>query len=175
MSSSRQLPQRRARTFDVKDCRKSCTSYTLVVSFARYIVPFLFAVPYLVERAGGAAAAHFAGDLLDTKAQPKQHSRGYAHGTSDYGHGGEVGAAAAAAEGPTPRKNTPVKRGQHISAAGIFKRRAYVTLLYSQFIHGTRALGQSLRDSGTSADTVVLVTPDVSLEARDTLSKDGWM
>lgn len=65
--------------------------------------------------------------------------------------------------------------GRQVSAASEFKRRAYVTLLYSEFIHGTRALGQSLRDSGTSADTVVLVTPDVAQEARDTLSKDGWM
>lgn len=54
-------------------------------------------------------------------------------------------------------------------------RRAYVTLLYSDFIHGTRALGQSLRDSGTSADTVVLVTPDVKSETRETLKNDGWM
>lgn len=54
-------------------------------------------------------------------------------------------------------------------------RRAYVTLLYSDFIHGTRALGQSLRDSGTRADTVVLVTPDVKSETRETLKNDGWM
>lgn len=59
--------------------------------------------------------------------------------------------------------------------ASTTSRRAYVTLLYSDFIHGTRALGQSLRESGTSADTVVLVTPDVRPETRATLAEDGWM
>lgn len=54
-------------------------------------------------------------------------------------------------------------------------RRAYATLLYSDFIHGTRALGQSLRESGTTADTVVLVTPDVGKDTRKKLSEDGWM
>lgn len=54
-------------------------------------------------------------------------------------------------------------------------RRAFVTLLYSDFIHGTRALGQSLRETGTTADTVVLVTPDVRRDTRERLAKDGWM
>eukprot|EP00903_Cladosiphon_okamuranus_P008344 g8027.t1 len=54
-------------------------------------------------------------------------------------------------------------------------RRAYATLLYSDFIEGTRALGQSLRDSGTTADTVVLVTPDVRQETRERLTQDGWI
>lgn len=64
---------------------------------------------------------------------------------------------------------------REMTAERMAPRRAYVTLLYSDFLHGTRALGQSLRDTGTSADTVVLVTPDVTEQARDTLSKDGWM
>lgn len=51
---------------------------------------------------------------------------------------------------------------------------AYVTLLYSNFVSGTRALGQSLRDTGTKADTVVLVTPDVSDGTKTLLKKDGW-
>ena len=59
--------------------------------------------------------------------------------------------------------------------AGPPARRAYATLLYSDFIEGTRALGQSLRESGTTADTVVLVTPDVREETRETLARDGWM
>ena len=54
-------------------------------------------------------------------------------------------------------------------------RRAFVTLLYSDFIHGTRALGQSLRETGTTADTVVLVTPDVRRDTRERLAQDGWM
>lgn len=54
-------------------------------------------------------------------------------------------------------------------------RRAFVTLLYSDFIHGTRALGQSLRETGTTADTVVLVTPDVRRDTRERLAEDGWM
>lgn len=65
--------------------------------------------------------------------------------------------------------------GRRSTLENTSSRRAYVTLLYSDFIHGTRALGQSLRDSGTSADTVVLVTPDVKSETRDTLQNDGWM
>lgn len=60
-------------------------------------------------------------------------------------------------------------------AAAQPSRRAYATLLYSDFIEGTRALGQSLRESGTSADTVVLVTPDVRQETRQKLAEDGWM
>lgn len=54
-------------------------------------------------------------------------------------------------------------------------RKAYATLLYSDFVEGTRALGQSLRESGTSADTVVLVTPDVRQQTREKLAQDGWM
>lgn len=61
------------------------------------------------------------------------------------------------------------------ASAGVPMRRAYATLLYSDFIEGTRALGQSLRDSGTTADTVVLVTPDVRQETRERLAQDGWM
>ncbi|CAM9461097.1 unnamed protein product [Ectocarpus sp. 6 AP-2014] len=60
-------------------------------------------------------------------------------------------------------------------AAAQPSRRAYATLLYSDFIEGTRALGQSLRESGTSADTVVLVTPDVRQETRQKLAEDGWI
>ncbi|CAN0407179.1 unnamed protein product [Ectocarpus sp. 13 AM-2016] len=61
------------------------------------------------------------------------------------------------------------------AAAAQPSRRAYATLLYSDFIEGTRALGQSLRESGTSADTVVLVTPDVQQETKQKLAEDGWM
>jgi hypothetical protein len=53
-------------------------------------------------------------------------------------------------------------------------KRAYVTLLYSNFVAGTRALGRSLLDSGTDADLVVLVTPDVVQSTRTILEKDGW-
>jgi hypothetical protein len=53
-------------------------------------------------------------------------------------------------------------------------KRAYVTLLYSNFVAGTRALGRSLLDSGTDADLVVLVTPDVVQSTRAILEKDGW-
>lgn len=73
------------------------------------------------------------------------------------------------------RRMTSVGAADNNNKALSGKRRAYVTLLYSDFIHGTRALGQSLRDSRTSADIVVLVTPDVTPEARNTLSRDGWM
>lgn len=70
---------------------------------------------------------------------------------------------------------SPLARVAGGGAAGLPMRRAYATLLYSDFIEGTRALGQSLRDSGTTADTVVLVTPDVRQETRERLAQDGWM
>ena len=53
-------------------------------------------------------------------------------------------------------------------------KRAYVTLLYSDFLAGTRALGRSLLDTGTTADLVVLVTPDVPQASRRILELDGW-
>lgn len=65
--------------------------------------------------------------------------------------------------------------GEHFERIMGSSRLAYVTLLYSDFLHGTRALGQSLRETGTEADIVVLVTPDVTSRTRSTLAKDGWM
>ncbi|CAM9587286.1 unnamed protein product, partial [Phaeothamnion confervicola] len=50
---------------------------------------------------------------------------------------------------------------------------AFVTLLYSNFVHGTRALARSLHDSKTIADVIVLVTPDVSDSTRRTLACEG--
>jgi len=52
-------------------------------------------------------------------------------------------------------------------------RRAYVTLLYKDFLAAVRTLGQSLRNTGTTADMVVLVTPEVSESSRKTLQQDG--
>ncbi|CAM9974776.1 unnamed protein product, partial [Ectocarpus fasciculatus] len=92
---------------------------------------------------------HFAARALDAA---KQGSEG---GASGQHHHGKASPASAAAAQPS--------------------RRAYATLLYSDFIEGTRALGQSLRESGTSADTVVLVTPDVRRETREKLADDGWI
>lgn len=98
---------------------------------------------------------------------------------SPFGSGGAVrGASAAANPWPTSRAAlgdiaTGTSRNDLRSLAA--PRRAYVTLLYNDFLAGTRALGQSLRDSGTTADTMVLVTPDVPEGAREVLASDGWM
>lgn len=78
-------------------------------------------------------------------------------------------------EGGASTKHQHDKASPASMAAAQPARRAYATLLYSDFIEGTRALGQSLRESGTSADTVVLVTPDVRQETREKLAEDGWM
>ena len=53
---------------------------------------------------------------------------------------------------------------------------AYVTLLYtgSGFFSAVRVLGQSLRESGTTRDYVVLCMDDVEQWAKDVLAKDGW-
>ncbi|CAM9705404.1 unnamed protein product [Ectocarpus sp. 8 AP-2014] len=84
----------------------------------------------------------------------------------------------AAKQGSDGGASTQHQRGKASPAsvaAAQPSRRAYATLLYSDFIEGTRALGQSLRESGTSADTVVLVTPDVRQETRQKLAEDGWI
>jgi len=54
--------------------------------------------------------------------------------------------------------------------------RAYVALLYTDgaFVLGARVLGQSLRDNGTDADLVVLVSPAVSQASRAVLAAEGW-
>lgn len=90
---------------------------------------------------------------------------------------GAVSAANQAGGGvATTQKQQDILSPARVSVpAGFPMRRAYATLLYSDFIEGTRALGQSLRDSGTTADTVVLVTPDVRQETRERLAQDGWM
>ena len=53
-------------------------------------------------------------------------------------------------------------------------KQAYVTLLYNDFVAGTRALGRSLLDHESLGDMVVLVTPDVSSRTLMILEKDGW-
>eukprot|EP00271_Cylindrocystis_brebissonii_P019979 TRINITY_DN639_c0_g3_i1.p1 TRINITY_DN639_c0_g3~~TRINITY_DN639_c0_g3_i1.p1 ORF type:complete len:572 (-),score=88.70 TRINITY_DN639_c0_g3_i1:620-2335(-) len=53
---------------------------------------------------------------------------------------------------------------------------AFVTLLYGDsFLLGVRVLGQSLRDTGTLKDMVVLVSPDVSQQSIAVLQADGWL
>eukprot|EP00127_Corallochytrium_limacisporum_P006477 Clim_evm8s229 gene=Clim_evmTU8s229 len=67
------------------------------------------------------------------------------------------------------------------NAANDAGKYAYVTLLYGstelsldqQFI-GTRVLGQSIRESGTPHEYLVLVTPGVSNEYMRILADDGW-
>ena len=52
---------------------------------------------------------------------------------------------------------------------------AYVTLMYNGFFPAIRVLGQSLRESGTTRDYVVLCMDDVEKWARDILTRDGWI
>ena len=52
---------------------------------------------------------------------------------------------------------------------------AYVTLLYGSFLLGVRVLGQSLRESGTERDLVVLCTQDVPNLSMEILASDGWI
>ena len=67
----------------------------------------------------------------------------------------------------------PVPSGGPGGASLTSLRRAYVTLLYKDFLAAVRTLGQSLRNTGTTADMVVLVTPEVSETSRKTLQEDG--
>ena len=53
---------------------------------------------------------------------------------------------------------------------------AYVTLLYGEeYVLGVRVLGQSLRNSNTERDYVVLCTEDVSESIKSVLRSDGWI
>jgi len=57
----------------------------------------------------------------------------------------------------------------------VLGKEAYVTLLYGEdFFLGVRVLGQSLRETGTTRDQIVLLTEDVSREAEQILKQDGW-
>lgn len=93
------------------------------------------------------------------------------------GGGGGAGAEMEQAKGTaaTAQRQLEVSPRGGGDGGGSPQRRAYATLLYSDFVEGTRALGQSLRESGTTADIVVLVTPDVKQETRERLAQDGWM
>ena len=53
---------------------------------------------------------------------------------------------------------------------------AYVTLLYGdgKFVLGARVLGQSLRETGTTKDMIVLCTTDVQESSKEVLRADGW-
>ena len=52
---------------------------------------------------------------------------------------------------------------------------AYVTVLYGEFLVGVRVLGQSLKESQTERDRIVLCAPDVPDSAKEVLAKDGWV
>lgn len=53
---------------------------------------------------------------------------------------------------------------------------AYVTLLYGQeYALGVRVLGQSLRNTNTDRDYIVLCTEDVSESTKAVLRSDGWI
>ena len=53
-------------------------------------------------------------------------------------------------------------------------REAYVTLLFGDFLLGVRILGQSLEESGTKKERIVITASDVSQESQDILENDGW-
>ena len=54
-------------------------------------------------------------------------------------------------------------------------KNAYVTLLYNDFVEGVRVLGQSLRETKTQMDMVVLATESVGENTRNVLRRDGWI
>lgn len=54
-------------------------------------------------------------------------------------------------------------------------RDAYVTLLYGGFLLGARVLGQSLRETETKKDRIVLCTETVSEATQKVLKDDGWI
>ena len=51
---------------------------------------------------------------------------------------------------------------------------AYVTLQFGNFLLGARVLGQSIRETGTTKDLVVLCSETVSENAKRILEADGW-
>jgi len=64
------------------------------------------------------------------------------------------------------------------TAAGEVEKRegAYVTLLYGEdFLLGVRVLGQSIRETKTTYDLVVIVTGALSKQSQKTLRRDGWI
>lgn len=52
---------------------------------------------------------------------------------------------------------------------------AYATLLYGNFLLGTQVLGQSLKESGTANDMIVLCTKDVPESSKVILKNEGWI
>ncbi|CAD7702913.1 unnamed protein product [Ostreobium quekettii] len=55
-------------------------------------------------------------------------------------------------------------------------REAYATLLYGDdFMLGVRVLGQSMRETNTDRDLVVLVTGNILPTSIETLMSDGWI
>ncbi|GBG68529.1 hypothetical protein CBR_g3073 [Chara braunii] len=83
-----------------------------------------------------------------------------------------AGLCAARAQESTPVYHVNSKeRKQHSQS-----KRAYVTLLYGdEFLLGVRVLGQSLRETGTTKDMVVLVSSGVSEPGISVLEADGWI
>lgn len=53
-------------------------------------------------------------------------------------------------------------------------KEAYATLLYGDFLIGTRVLGQSIQNTGTQRDYLALCTDDVSEASRLVLKNEGW-
>ena len=64
-----------------------------------------------------------------------------------------------------------LRPSQHVNS-----KEAYFTLLYGDvYMLGVRVLGQSLRNTKTNRDYVVLCTEDVSEDTKDVLRSDGWI
>lgn len=64
---------------------------------------------------------------------------------------------------------------QHVARRTKSLKGAYVTMLYSsKFIDGARVLGQSLRETGTDADLIVLVKPKFPPKKKKLLTEAGW-
>ena len=73
---------------------------------------------------------------------------------------------------PVPSESRSLRRQLNSQSSS----EAYVTLLYGEeYLLGVRVLGQSLRNSKTERDYVVLCTEDVSESNKLVLRSDGWI
>lgn len=68
-----------------------------------------------------------------------------------------------------------IKAQEHLKDQGAKSKFAYVTFLYGEdFVLGVRVLGQSIRETGTKHDLVLVVTGKIQSSSLKTLQDDGW-
>ncbi|CAG9463483.1 unnamed protein product [Pedinophyceae sp. YPF-701] len=115
---------------------------------------------------GTVAALAFLALCLCTAARREPHSRAPGGLLDLPGPPPEAGPALRGGAAPAGRA------GRHLRQ----RKEAYVALIYTDnFLLGTRVLGQSIRDTGTNRDLVVLATEAVSDTVASILEGDGWI